>query len=231
MVEVGDILLCTVEKISGTVVFVKLPDGKEGSIILSEIAPGRIRNLREYVFPGKNIVCKVLRVNGERIDLSLRRVTPKETKELRESLNIEKSLAEMIKNVLKEDAEKAIKKIKEESDLHSFFEDAKTNPKSLEKIIGKENSEKIIDILNSQKKKSTIVKKTFTLKSYASDGIKQIKKILSKFPETKILYIAAGKYSISYESEDKKLADQKITEVLNEISDISKKEGIEFSQK
>ena len=91
MIEVGDILLCVVEKIEGTVVFVKLPDGSQGSIVLSEIAPGRIRNLRDYVFPGKNIVCKVLRIGSGRIDLSLRRVTPKEIKDLREDLNLEKS--------------------------------------------------------------------------------------------------------------------------------------------
>jgi len=52
--EEGEIVLCTVDRIVGTVVFVKI-DGEEknGSIILSEIAPGRIRNLREYVIPKK----------------------------------------------------------------------------------------------------------------------------------------------------------------------------------
>ena len=41
--EVGDIILCTVERIAGTIVFVEI-DGtnQQGSIILSEIAPGRM---------------------------------------------------------------------------------------------------------------------------------------------------------------------------------------------
>ena len=60
--EVGDIVLCTVDRIVGTIVFVKIDGDGEGSIILSEIAPGRIRNLREYVVPKKKIVCKVLRI-------------------------------------------------------------------------------------------------------------------------------------------------------------------------
>ena len=47
--EQGDIVLCTVDRIVGTTVFVKMPGNKEGTIILSEIAPGRIRNLREHV--------------------------------------------------------------------------------------------------------------------------------------------------------------------------------------
>jgi len=54
--EEGDVVLCTVEKIEGTVVFVNI-DGtnKQGTIITSEVAPGRIRNIREYVVPKKKI--------------------------------------------------------------------------------------------------------------------------------------------------------------------------------
>ena len=86
-IEEGDIVLCTVDRIVGTNVFVKIDErGKEheGCIVLSEVAPGRIRNLRDYVFPHKKIVCKVLRISGDRIDLSLRRVTQKEQKALKE---------------------------------------------------------------------------------------------------------------------------------------------------
>jgi translation initiation factor 2 alpha subunit (eIF-2alpha) len=54
--EVGDVVLCTVDRTAGTVVFVKIDGYGEGSIITSEIAPGRIRNLREYVVPKKKIV-------------------------------------------------------------------------------------------------------------------------------------------------------------------------------
>jgi len=59
--EVGDVVMCTVEKIAGTVVFVKIDENGEGSIVLSEIAPGRIRNLRDYVIPKKRIICKCIR--------------------------------------------------------------------------------------------------------------------------------------------------------------------------
>ena len=76
--DVGEIVMCTVDRIVGTIVFVKIDGNGEGSIILSEIAPGRIRNLRDYVVPKKRIVCKILRISGDRIDLSLRRVTQKE---------------------------------------------------------------------------------------------------------------------------------------------------------
>ena len=110
--EEGDIVLCIVEKIVGTVVFVKIADDGEGSITMSEIAPGRIRNLRDYVVPKKKIVCKVLRIsrNGN-IDLSLRRVTQKEKKEVLEQDKQEKSYKSILKSVLKEKTDEIIEKI------------------------------------------------------------------------------------------------------------------------
>ena len=38
VLEVGDIVMCTVDRIVGTIVFVKIDENGEGSIILSEIA-------------------------------------------------------------------------------------------------------------------------------------------------------------------------------------------------
>ena len=153
--EEGDVILCTVDRIVGTVVFIKI-DGtsKEGSIILSEIAPGRIRNLREYVVPKKKIVCKILRINSlGNIHLSLRRVTPKEIKEVKELYKQEKSLKSVLKSVLGEKSEEIISEIEKSENLFEFFQEAKKNPKKLEKIIKKEHSKKILEILNSQKQK------------------------------------------------------------------------------
>ena len=75
----GEIVVCTVRKIMRTTVFVDL-DGyinREGIIHISEISPGRIRTIRDYVKEGKKVVCKVLRKNERygNLDLSIRRVT------------------------------------------------------------------------------------------------------------------------------------------------------------
>ena len=83
----GEIVLCTVEKIIGTTVFVKIEGNGEGTIVTSEISPGRIRNLRDYVIPGKKIVCKIIRVREGAINLSLRRVKPSEKKELLDKIS------------------------------------------------------------------------------------------------------------------------------------------------
>lgn len=246
--EVGDIVLCTVEKISGTIVFVTLNDSKntQGSIIMSEIAPGRIRNIREYVVPKKRIVCKIIRINpgNGNIDLSLRRVTQKEKKEVLEKEKQEKSYKQILKSVLEssEKTNEVTKKILENSggNLYEFFEEAKQNPKPLEKLVPKESADKIIDIIKAQKQKVAVVKKEFSLSTKNPEGITLIKKLLSEFSESKgktdeekieIKYISAGKYRIKNSSDNPKNADKKIKEVFKEIEEKSKKLGLDFSYK
>ena len=227
--EVGDVVLCTVDRIVGTIVFVVIEGYGEGNIIISEIAPGRIRNLRDYVVPKKKIVCKVLRISGDRIDLSLRRVTQKEIKEIKEQYKQEKSYISILKSVLKEKADKIIKEILKEEKIYEFLQEAKENPKKLEKLIGKEDSKKVLNILKAQKQKKAIIKKEISLTTTKPNGLKLIKNLLGYAKEANIKYISAGRYSIKTESTDPKTADNKLKEIINEIEKKSKKQGIDFS--
>jgi len=229
--EVGDVVLCTVDRIVGTIVFVKIEGEGEGSIILSEIAPGRIRNLRDYVVPKKKIICKVLRITGDRIHLSLRRVTPKEQKEVREQYKSEKSAKSILKSILGEKANEIIKEIQKQEKIYEFLEDAKVDSKKLEQLVGKNDSKKILDILKTQKQKKAIIKKEITLTTTAPSGLKLIKNILTKIKDAEIKYISAGRYSFKTEAEDIKKADNKLKEILKNIEDKTKKQGIEFSFK
>ncbi|MFQ5531572.1 MAG: hypothetical protein ACE5ES_03070 [Candidatus Nanoarchaeia archaeon] len=229
--EVGDIVLCTVDRIVGTIVFVKIAlngKEKEGSIILSEIAPGRIRNLRDYVVPKKKIVCKVLRISGDRIDLSLRRVTPKEQKEFKEKLKQEKSCKSVLKSVLGEKAETIIKKIQEEETIYEFCESAKENPKELEKLTRKEHSKKILEILKTQKQKKSILKKQLELHTDKPKGLELLKEILcsDKLKDVEIKYISAGNYSLKKESDNLKKADQELRIVLDDLEKQAKQKGL-----
>lgn len=231
--EIGDNVLCTVDRIIGTTVFVKI-DGvqTEGSIVMSEIAPGRIRNLRDYVVPKKRIVCKVLRISeAGNIDLSLRRVSQKERKEVIEKSEQEKSYKSILKGILGAEAEKAIEEISKIDDIPSFLEEAKTNQEKLEKIVGKENTQKIITVLNTQKKKKTTIKKEIHLTSLKPNGITLIKKVLEIFKGINVKYLSAGRYSLELESEDVKSADKKIKEMIDSAEKESKRAGIEFSIK
>ena len=227
--ESGDIVMCTVEKIVGTMVFVKIQGNRNGSIIISEIAPGRIRNIRDYVVPKKIIICKVLRVSGDRVELSLRRVTPKEQKEIKKNYKQEKSYTSILKTILGENAEKIISEITKKESICDFLEEAKINPSFLEQLAGKENAKKIISILNSQKHKKIEIKKEFNLTTKKPEGIILIKEILGKIKGLEIKYISAGRYSIKSEDTDPKKADNLLSETLKEIEKNSKKQGLDFS--
>lgn len=122
-IEEGQIVLCTVNQILGTTVFVKLEDYNiEGTITTSEIAPGRIRNLRDYVVPGKKIACKILSIRENKVQLSLRRVKPVERKELLDKIEKIKSYKAILKTVLgEEESKKIISDISEKYSLLDFF--------------------------------------------------------------------------------------------------------------
>lgn len=229
--EEGDIVLCTVDRIVGTIVFVKIEGDREGSIIFSEVAPGRIRNIRDYVVPKKKIVCKILRLRGDQIHLSLRRVTQKEQKEVLEKSKQEKSYRSILKTILKEKAKEVIEKIKKESSLADFFEEARENPKKLEKLAGKKEAGKILEILKNQKKKTFVLKKQFSLNSAEPNGLELLKKALGKIKNAEIKYISAGKYSIKTEDETAKKADQKLGAIISEIEKFAKKNKMEFNIK
>jgi len=227
--EVGDIVLCTVDRIVGTTVFVHIENDGEGSIVFSEVAPGRIRNIRDYVFPKKKIACKVLRISGNHIDLSLRRVTLKEQKELKEKYQQERSFLSILKAILKEKTDGVMEEISEKGGLFNFLHNIKENPKELEKIVGKQESKKIFEILSNQKQKTQIIKREILLKSSEPNGVEIIKSILGKIEDVEIKYISAGRYSLKKEGADLKQADQKLREILESIERNAKKSGADFS--
>ena len=230
--EEGQIVLCTVERIIGTTVFVKVEDNEEGTITTSEIAPGRIRNLRDYVVPGKKVVCKILSIREGKIQLSLRRVKPSEKKELLEKIAKETSYKAILKTVLGEKSKEIIEKITGEFSMSEFFEKIKENPKILEDYINKENAEKIIKIIESKREKPKEIKHTFKIFNKSSNGIVIVKKILQdscKNSKCDITYLAAGKYLLIIKGENFKKMKTEINKTLKYIEEQSKKQNCEFS--
>jgi len=231
--EEGQIVFCTVDKIVGTTVFVKIQDNGEGTLTTSEIAPGRIRNLRAYVVPEKKIVCKVLSIRNGRVHLSLRRVKQNEKKELLDKIKKEKNYNAILRTVLgKEKAEITVEKIVEEQSIFDFFEEIKENTKNLEKLVNKKEAEKILQILESKKDKPKEIKQIFKLSNKSSEGIKIIKKIINnacKNSKCEISYIAAGKYRLSMIGENFKELKTETNRITTEIENSAKKQKCDFS--
>lgn len=234
--EEGQLVLCTVTKIVGTTVFVHIDNyNLEGSITFMEIAPGRIRNIREYAFPGKKIVCKILEIKSNQIELSFRRVKVNERNDFNDRHKKEKSYSALIKTVLGENFDKISQKIKEnENSLFELIETAKQDLKVLEKYISKEQAEKIISILKSKKIKEKVISQKFSLSSKTSNGIVLAKKIIKESSENinekeiEISYIAAGKYLIKIKAKDPRIADQQLRKFLETLEKLAKKNSCVF---
>jgi len=222
--EDEELVLCTVTNVQHNSVFARLDEyGKDGMIHISEIAPGRIRNIRDYVVEGKKIVCKVLRTNQERgyIDLSLRRVNELQKRSkiefIKQEQKAEKILELAAKKLsldLKSWYDDVTAKISKDYDmLHIFFEDVAAGTTTLaaygiDKKIEKELLEAIVQRI---KPAQVELKGEFSLHSLAPDGVEIIKSALAKAAEIEdvnMRYLGSGKYSLKITSSDFKKAEK-----------------------
>ena len=220
-IESGDILICTVDKIVGTTVFVEIEGTNiPGTIILSEIAAGRIRNIREYVVPNKRIVCKVIRISGDHVELSLRRVTGKERDDVMERYKKEKTFQSLLKNAVS-DPEGVTKKIKEKYDISDFIDKLKENPEIASEFLKKDELEKISKVLIEKRDKEKTAKKIIKLNSDSETGIEDIRQILS-VKDAEIHYLGSSQYSVQAKALDFKETNSKLDKALKQIQEKAK---------
>lgn len=247
--EEGEYVLCTVKKILFHSVFVSLDEyyHKEGMIHISEISPGRIRNIRDYVKEGKKLICKVLRVKHDRgqVDLSLRRVSVSMRKKKNTDLKQEQK-AEKIMEIVAKKLNIDIKKLYEDfgnniyeeySGLNAFFQDFINGSVSMEEAnIPKQYISLLSEVAKEKIKPLAVeIESTLVLKSEASDGIEIIKEALKKIEEIaekknydiKVSYISAPNYNIKVTASDYKFAEKAMEEVTSAaIEFIVSKKGI-----
>lgn len=234
--EPNEVILGVVEKIVGTSVFVKLKDyPHEGVIVFSEIAPGRIRNIRDYVNVGQKIAVKVLRVDKvkKHIDLSLRRVTPQEKKKALELEQKEKELYIILELVTKnkELREKVANSIKEIG-VVDFFQEVLRKEQQAFRLLkefglsDKEAQEFIKKVKEKIKTKKISIKAKISLRCFEPDGVERIKRVLAL--GEKISYVGAPFYLVTVEDFDYKNAEKKLDNILEEIKRRAEKEKCEL---
>jgi len=227
--EEGDLVLCTVKKVTNTITFVELSNGQEGTIISSEIAPGRIKLMRQYVVPNKKIVCKILEISGNNISLSLRRVNSKERKEVMQSFKESQAINVAFKQIFKEDEEKIKNKILEEfENLEEFIKSAKDNDSLISKYIPKEKEEAIKKMIIKKRRNETL-KQNIKIKCLEDDGVQRIKKIFDlENKNIAITYISAGEFKLKLTVEDFKQGKKEMAETLEELEKRAKENNCEF---
>jgi len=227
--EEDSLVLCTVTNIHYSSVFAKMDEyGSTGLIHISEIAPGRIRNIRDYVVEGKKVVCKVLRIDKKKghIDLSLRRVneTQKRNKlnEIKLEQKAEKIIEQIAKNLKKDVKELYISITKgifvKYPDLTSCFKDVVQDESILEKLgIEKDVRDLLIPIVKTRfKEEEVVISGTLKLQSFEPNGVDIIKKSLldaMEVKDIKILYLG-GAFKIEAMAHNYKDAEKNLDKAV-----------------
>ena len=237
--EVDEIVLCKVTKIFPNSVFVDLLEFNDsGMVHISEVSPGRIRNLRDYVSVGRQIVCKVLKIDRDRghIDLSLRRVNTHQRREKLDEIKQELKAESLVQNLSKKLNLPKVKlyqqiteKIfKEYSHLYLCFWDVVSGEVNLEKMglekkLAQELQQAILDKFKPEK---IFIQGTIHLKTYASNGLEKIKESLKSIEDISktisVSYLGAGKYKLIIEDTDYGPAEETLEEIedfLEEFND------------
>ena len=239
--EEDELVLCTVTNTFHHGVFVDVEEyNRSGMIHISEVSPGRIRNIRDFVKEGKKIVCKVLRINKEKghIDLSLRRVNERQRKEKINEVKQEQKAEKIVEFAAKKLGKEPKKlydeissKIFERYDLlHLCFEDVVKGNVSLEKLgIDKKTADLLTECVRERMKPVEVfVEGELRLKSYSPDGVEVIKGALNKAldkDKVVLLYEGAGKYKIKAKAGEYKDAENILEKSTNNVIDFIEKQG------
>ncbi|MFH1590627.1 MAG: S1 RNA-binding domain-containing protein [archaeon] len=224
--EESELVMCKVTSVQYNSVFVNMLEyDLSGMIHISEVSPGRIRNIRDYVKEGKVVVCKVLRINRERqqIDLSLRRVSDfqrrEKVNEIKQEQMAEKIVefaAERIKKPTKDVYQEIVEKISDEYEsLYSYFEEVMEDDSLLkDKGIDPKIGELILPLIKQRIKPPEVnISGQFQLKSYEPDGVETIKDALRLVMEKggerfTLTYAGAGAYNFSIVDREYKSAEK-----------------------
>ncbi|MBL7055097.1 translation initiation factor IF-2 subunit alpha [Candidatus Woesearchaeota archaeon] len=232
--EESELVMCTVTKVQYHSVFVNLDEyEKDGMIHISEVSPGRIRNIRDFVKEGKKVVCLVLRVSEEKghIDLSLRRVNEGQKRakveEIKKGQMVEKiiefvakSLNKEIKDLYKEVSDKILVKY---DSLYSCFEEVAGSEGLLEKIGLEKKLANDLEEAVKQRVKEAVVKIEGRLKlvSYDPEGIEIIKATLKRAKDIgkdnfSVKYLGGGNYGVEIKAKDFKEAEKILKDTTEE---------------
>jgi len=222
--KIGSLVIAQVSKITQFGAYCRLPEYNNLEVFMPirEVSSGWIKNIREFIHEGQNLVCKVTLYDKERntIDVSLKKVTPKETKVKIGEYNLEKRLAALLQQVIKQSGLQGKEDIasalhKEFGTYSNLFQNATSNSEQFEhlKIPKKLKDEMQKAIEANRKEKKHTVSYIATISTYNTEsGITELKGLLEEAAASgvDVSYISAPKYKFVANGDDYVGAEAKI---------------------
>ena len=226
--EEGELVIATVTKIQYHSVFCNLDEyNKSGMMHISEIAPGRIKNIGEYVKEGKTLVLKVLKIEQDKghIDLSLRRVTEAQKRQKASELKQQQIVENIVKQLTEKghDGAAILKQLEAQfQEYHSVFDafqDVVEQNTTLAGFDKKLTEEILATIKERLKPKSVRIKGEFSIESWDPKGVEFIQEAFKQTPETAtVSYAGGGKYSVVIEDKNYKLAEETLKTIVDTVT-------------
>lgn len=240
MPEFGELVIGKITRINPNSAFVSLEEypGLEGMMHISEISSGWVRDIRNHIKLGQSVVAKVVRIEGNFVGLSLKRVDSRQKREKLRDYNLNQKAEKMLEMVGKKIG-KSLDQLYDEigfrlqedfGTLYEAFVKAMSDTGALkgkvpESIIPamKEVAEKSIEL------KVFELKAKLLLKTNKPNGINTIKGILIKAKKSglEIKYISAPEYQVLYKTKNAKKGEREFEEMIGKI--ISDAKGFEAS--
>ncbi len=228
--EEGEIVIATVTRIQYHSVFCTLDEyGKQGMIHISEIAPGRIRNIHEHVREGKTLVAKVLRIDKSKghIDLSIRRVTEAQRRlkasKLKQEQIVEKvveQLAHETKGGAEAIREALLKAFGDHERIFAAFQEVVEGTLDLSKAgLDKKLAEPLARLVAERISPRTVtIKGEFGLLSFAPDGVERVREAFKDLPENvEVRYAGGGRYATAITAKEYKQAEESLKRLNEQV--------------
>ncbi len=244
----GEIVIATVKKTTDFGAFCTLDEfnTQDAFIHVSEVSPGWVRSVRDHVKEGQRLVALVLRVDTikRQIDLSLKRLSEAEKKRKMEAYNLDKRAFKLLERAAvkmgrkPEAASREVVPIlkAEYGDLYTVFELASEENKALSSKLPKAWVDAITAVAKIEiKPKLVTLRAVLKLKSYAPDGVEQVKKALkslqtlsSKMVNVEVHYVGAPRYLFNVTAPDYKTAEKVIAKAEATLAATTASDALEF---
>ncbi|MGI0100677.1 MAG: S1 RNA-binding domain-containing protein [Candidatus Micrarchaeaceae archaeon] len=243
--NVGELVIANVAKISKFGAYCRLPEYSDLEVFLPirEVSSGWIKNIREHIHEGQKLVCTVTFYDKEKgtIDISLKRVSPSNSKGKIRSYNLEKRLSALFLQTIKMSKEQQNKEAlintatSEFGTYTNLVHNATENTKEFaQSTLPKKIKESIISVIKSNKKqKRYIVAYNATIYTYNTlSGTTELRGIMAKIKSlgVDVKYIGAPKYRLLAEGEDYAQAEEKIKNVEEIVRERLKKGVFELEK-
>lgn len=240
----NELVLCTPTKILPHAVFVKLKEygDAEGMVHISQVSSRWVKNISSYFTIGKEVICKVLAIKDEGLDLSLKEVTPIEKTQKWNEWKAEKRAENLLISAAKkmkkteEDMRKEIgEKILQKHEKYSFFIDSLKHEgdEVLKELKLPKKWEDVIRDFTKEKEKIIQITLKAEISTLKPNGIELIKNLFAKIKKdnVRIKYISAPEYLIEVKSSDYKRAENEISKMQLEMQDEANKNGLKITIK